>query len=84
MLARHTGQKLPAQVKIFVHEEDANTLHLTVPLAPASLNELSDEDLERVAGGTDVGVTLLTILGTSMIASAGVSAATVAATKYGW
>ena len=27
MLERHTGQKLPANVKIFIHEEDANSLH---------------------------------------------------------
>jgi hypothetical protein len=35
MLERHTGQKLPLQVKIFIHEEDANTLHLTIPPHPA-------------------------------------------------
>jgi hypothetical protein len=84
MLERHTGQKLPAQVKIFVHEEDANTLHFAIPPAPTNLSELSDEDLEKVAGGTDVGVTILTILVTSGIASAGVSVATMAATKYQW
>jgi hypothetical protein len=54
MLERHTGQKLPAQVKIFVHEEDPYTLHLTLPPTPANITELSDEDLEKVAGGTDV------------------------------
>lgn len=54
MLERQTGQKLPAQVKIIIHEEDANTLHLSIPPAPANLSELSDDDLEKVAGGTDV------------------------------
>ena len=83
MLERHTGQKLPAQVKIFVHEEDANTLHLTVPLAPASLNELSDEDLERVAGGTDVGVTIMTILGGVLSAVSGAASAGMTISK-GW
>src|SRR5689334_10870426 len=61
VLERHTGQKLPASLKIIIHEEDANTLHLTVPPAPANLAELSDKDLERVAGGTDVGLFLLTV-----------------------
>jgi hypothetical protein len=79
MLERHTGQKLPAQLKIFVHKEDANTLHYSIPPAPANLTELSDADLEQVAGGT-----LLTIAITAGVASAGVSVATAAATKYQW
>jgi hypothetical protein len=52
MLERHTGRKLPVQLKILVHEEDPNTLHLTIPPPPGDLAELSDEDLEKVAGGT--------------------------------
>jgi len=59
MLEKHIGQKLPEQVKIFIHEEDANTLHLSIPPAPANLTELSDEDLQKVAGGTDIGVALV-------------------------
>ena len=52
MLERHIGQKLPADFKIFIHEEDATTLHFPLPPAPSNLTELSDEDLEKVAGGT--------------------------------
>jgi Nitrile hydratase, alpha chain len=59
MLEKHLGQKLPEQVKIFIHEEDANTLHLSIPPAPSNLAELSDEDLQKVAGGTDLIGTLL-------------------------
>jgi|ERR1700722_7996311 hypothetical protein len=58
MLERHTGQRLPPDVKIFIHQEDANTVHFSIPLPPANVTELSDEDLERVAGGTDVVVTV--------------------------
>jgi hypothetical protein len=54
MLEQHTGQKLPAALKIVVHEEDANTLHFAIPQPPTNLNELSDEELEKVAGGTDL------------------------------
>jgi hypothetical protein len=61
-LERHTGQKVPAQVKIFIHEEDANTLHLTIPVAPSSISELSDTDLDKVAGGTGPPVTLTTMI----------------------
>src|SRR5215469_8639782 len=59
MLEKHTGQKLPGQLRIYVHEEDANTLHFSIPSPPSNLNELSDEDLERVAGGTDLVGTLV-------------------------
>jgi hypothetical protein len=59
MLERHTGRKLPPQLKILVHEEDANTLHLAIPLAPSNLAELTDEDLEKVAGGTDIAATIV-------------------------
>src|SRR5215471_9272320 len=62
MLEKHTGQKLPEQLRIFVHEEDANTLHFSIPPAPSNLNELSDEDLEKVAGGTDIVITAVTTL----------------------
>jgi hypothetical protein len=58
MLERHTDRDLPEQIRIFVHEEDANTLHLAIPVAPANLSELSDEDLAKVAGGTDVALTM--------------------------
>ena len=53
MLERHIGQKLPEDLKIFIHEEDANTLHFSLPPAPSNAMELSDEDLEKVAGGTE-------------------------------
>lgn len=56
MLERHNGQKLPSELKIFIHEEDANTLHFSIPPAPAKVAELSDEDLSKVAGGNYVTV----------------------------
>ena len=66
MLERHTGQKLPANLKIFIHEEDANNLHFSLPPAPSNVTELSDDELEKVAGGTElvavtVGLSLATI-----------------------
>jgi hypothetical protein len=69
MLERHTGQKLPSQVKILIHEEDANTLHLSVPPAPGNLTELSDQQLEQVAGGTEiVGAVLGTVFAATVVA----------------
>lgn len=51
MLERYVGRNLPADLKITIHEEDANTLHLSLPPSPANVAELSDDDLEKVAGG---------------------------------
>ena len=79
MLERHTGQKLPAQVKIYVHEEDAHTLHFSIPPAPSNLTELADDDLAKVAGGTDIG---LTIIGT-ILSGLSVAGITVGEAK-GW
>src|SRR5215472_13986621 len=68
MLEKHIGQKLPEQVKIFIHEEDANTLHLSIPPAPANVTELSDADLEKVAGGTDVASLVLVTIASAVTA----------------
>jgi hypothetical protein len=85
MLERHTGQKLPELIKILIHEEDANTLHFSIPPAPSNLTELSDDELERVAGGTDVIVTLATITATAAIFSATVTGqAVVTKVQGGW
>ncbi len=55
------GRQLPQRIQIFIHEDDQNTMHLSIPPAPTNSIELSDEDLERIAGGTEfaVGVTML-------------------------
>ena len=75
MLEQHTDQKLPAGLKIVVHEEDANTLHFTIPQAPTNLNELSDAELENVAGGTDLALLVTVAIGlTSVMTGAGTGA----------
>ena len=75
MLEQHTGQKLPPGLKIVVHKEDANTLHFTIPQAPTNLNELSDAELENVAGGTDIALIVTVAIGlTSVMTGAGTAA----------
>jgi len=83
MFERYTGQKLPEQVKIFIHEEDEDNMHFSIPPAPSNMSELSDEDLSRVAGGTDLfAVTLLVAtVGVGMGVTAGAVAGKVAG---GW
>lgn len=83
MVEHHTGRKLPAQVKIFIHEEDANTLHFSIPPAPSNVTELSDDDLERVAGGTDIVATIIgSVLGTA--ATAALVSAPISVAYGGW
>lgn len=45
---KYSGQ--PAGGKVFVHENSANEIHFVLPPA-VTQGELSDEDLEKVAGG---------------------------------
>jgi hypothetical protein len=79
---KYTGQKCPEGVSIYVHEEDGNTIHLSIPPAPSNLTELSDEDLERVAGGTDVAFTMAIV---SLVATvAGTGAAAAGTNQIGW
>jgi len=83
---KYTARKLPDELKIFIHEEDGNTLHLTVPPVPSNVSELSDEELQRVAGGTDLFMTVVVSIGAAVGigVTAGVVAGTVAAKGSGW
>jgi hypothetical protein len=79
----HLGTKLPEPLKITVHEETPDSLHFVIPVKPkGDLAELSDEDLEKVAGGVDVLGTALIV--TLVVQSALGSALTQLATnRYG-
>jgi len=82
MYEKATGKKLPDNVKIFIHEEDAHTLHFSIPPAPQNSSELSDEELERVAGGTEVVASIslvMSLVMTGVAASAAASAIRTAA-----
>jgi hypothetical protein len=48
--------KIPAAglPKIVIHEEAAGSWHIVLPSRPANANELSEQDLERVAGGASL------------------------------
>jgi hypothetical protein len=84
MLERHIGQKLPAPLKVFIHEENADTLHFSIPPTPSNLTELSDDELEKVAGGiTPTVVVILSIAATGLVASGAGGGAAVTVSK-GW
>ena len=83
MLELHIGQKLPGDLKIFVHEENAETLHFSLPPAPTNATELSDEDLEKVAGGTELFVAFSVGLSVALSVG-GVAGGAIATANHGW
>ena len=59
---KYTGQPADRAPRIRVHEEGGRDWHIVIPAKPRQTDELSDEDLERVAGGTDPFVITATIV----------------------
>lgn len=59
---KYTGRKIPDDLKIFAHYNTPNEIHFVIPRRPETTgDELTDEDLERVAGGeTILGLTAVT------------------------
>jgi hypothetical protein len=43
--------------KIAIHQETPGSWHIVLPAKPPHIDELTEEDLERVAGGTTPGLT---------------------------
>jgi len=74
MLERQLGTKLPEQLRIYIHEEDASTLHFSVPPTPSHIAELSDDELERVAGGTELVGIIALATAVGVLTSAAVTA----------
>ena len=54
-IEREVGQPLPPDVEIQVVEETPTTLYLVLPSTSTVPRELSDQQLESVAGGKNTG-----------------------------
>ena len=52
VIEREVG-KLPEGIEVKLVEETADTLYLVLPARPSPGDQLSDAELERVAGGND-------------------------------
>jgi hypothetical protein len=50
VLAEH-GMDVPTNIDVNVVENSDNTVHITMPMAPAGAANLSDEELSNAAGG---------------------------------
>lgn len=72
VIARESGQKWPDSVDIEVLEQTPNKLYFLLPLdvSTASQGELSEEQLEAVAGGIAPIIVAAAITGAAQIASA--------------
>lgn len=55
LLEKQMQQSLPASLNVKVVQETADTLYLIAPYVASTGDELSDEDLEKVAGGKGKG-----------------------------
>ncbi|WPL16510.1 NHLP leader peptide domain protein [Thiorhodovibrio winogradskyi] len=91
MFEDYLGSKLPASLVMTTHQEDADHLHFVIPAKPAvDLDELSDEDLERIAGGIEPVTTVVVTVSASVVSALSVSvtvagsAAATAAGAYVW
>ena len=82
-IEKYSGQKLPAEAKILAHAEDDTTIHFVIPPKPSNADDLSDEDLEKVAGGIDIISTVI-LLTTVFAVSAGVGAGAAVTRREGW
>ena len=79
---KYTGQRLPAELSIHAHYNTPNEIHFVIPQRPASsADELTDDDLERVAGGETVSLIALTI---AVTVAGGTIATAIVADQANW
>ena len=82
-IEKYSGQKLPTELKVVALAEDDKTIHFVIPPKPANADELSDEDLEKVAVGVDViGTVVMVTIMVGFVATA--VAASDTKTNKGW
>ena len=71
--------------RIVVHEEPPGSWHIVLPAKPDNVGELSEADLEKVAGGISPTVFVVASAAVATIASVAVSGASAGVTiKKGW
>lgn len=71
--------------KIVVHEETPGSWHIVLPAKPVNTSELSEEELEKVAGGVTPTIIVLTASAVSAsLAGSGVTASAVVSVDRGW
>jgi hypothetical protein len=69
---------------IVIHEEPAGSWHIVLPAKPRDAGELSEEDLEKVAGGATPVISLVVSVIASSLAIGGAGASAAVTIKRGW
>lgn len=72
-LSKETGQEIPEELKVNIIEEESGTLTIVLPKKPATVKEsgeLTEEALEQVAGGGNVGTAVAFITSISVACTA--------------
>jgi hypothetical protein len=72
--------------RIVVHEETPGSWHIVLPPRPADTNELSEQELEKVAGGFTPTLVVVSITAASIGAgiSTSISASAMVSVDRGW
>jgi hypothetical protein len=70
--------------RIVVHSEAPGSWHIVLPQKPANAEELSEEDLERVAGGVTPTIIITIASAASVAITAGSAASAAVSLKRGW
>ena len=72
--------------RIVVHEETPGSWHIVLPHKPANTSELSEQDLEKVAGGFTPTLVVVSITAASVGAgiSTAISASAMVSVDRGW
>lgn len=70
---KHLKVPLAKLPKIAVHEEAPGTWHIVLPAKPGNAGELSEEDLEKIAGGGDTSAVSVSVIGSVLTVSISIS-----------
>ena len=66
-------------------DEDDKTIHFVIPAKPTNADELSDEDLEKIAGGIDIfSASIIAIAGVVLASGAVAGANEGTRANHGW
>ena len=79
---KYAGVPAARLPRLVVHEEQPGTWHIVLPARPAATGELSDEELEKVAGGTDLVATISVAIVTAVVGAVSIHTAMAAGGVY--
>jgi hypothetical protein len=70
--------------KVIVHEEEPGTWHIVTPSKPINTSGLSEEDLEKVIGGTTITYTIPIAMSVTVAGVLSTIGAVISVESQGW